>query len=222
MASTTYRPAGPAAAPGVASSGPRAWPGARAATLPKMAATQTGIWVGVCAIFMSFAAFVSALVVREGSSTDWQHLVLPRVLYINTLVLLGSSYTLEACRRRFAIGTRQETEPGGATRVSPLPWLYATIMLGGIFVTGQWLAWRTLAAHGFYLATNPSSSFFYVLTAMHGLHLLGGMAALIHMARRLARSVTSTHASALSATAIYWHFMGLLWIFLFLVMAIRL
>lgn len=222
MASTTYPPAGPAANPGVAIPGPRAWPGARAATTPKMAATQTGMWVCVCAIFMSFAAFVSALVVREGSSTDWQHLELPRVLYFNTLVLMASSYTLEECRRRFAIATRPDTETGGAARVSPLPWLYATIMLGGVFVTGQCLAWRTLAAHGFYLATNPSSSFFYVLTAMHGLHLLGGMAGLIYMARRLARSVTSTQASALSATAIYWHFMGLLWIFLFLVMAIRL
>jgi cytochrome c oxidase subunit 3 len=198
------------------------WAGVRVAATPQMAATQTGIWVGVCAIFMSFAAFVSALVVREGSSTDWQHLVLPRMLYFNTVILLVSSYTLELCRQRFATAVRHEVGPGDTPHASALPWLYATITLGGIFVTGQCLAWRTLATHGFYLATNPSSSFFYVLTAMHGLHLLGGMAGLIYMARRLARSVTSTQASALSATAVYWHFMGLLWIFLFLVMAIRL
>jgi len=187
-----------------------------------MAATQTGMWVCVCAIFMCFAALVSALVVREGSSTDWRHLVLPRILYFNTLILFASSYTLEVCRQRFAATVRQEVGPVDTPHASPLPWLYLTIMLGGIFVTGQCLAWRTLAAHGFYLATNPSSSFFYVLTAMHGLHLLGGMVGLIYMARRLTRSVTSTQASALSATAVYWHFMGLLWIFLFLVMAIRL
>jgi cytochrome c oxidase subunit 3 len=171
---------------------------------------------------MCFAAFVSALVVREGTSADWQHMALPRVLYLNTLVLLTSSYTLELCRRRFAGVARQATEPDGAPQVGPLLWLYVTIVLGTIFVVGQWLAWRNLAANGLYLATSPSSSFFYVLTAMHGLHLLGGMAGLTYMARRLARSVTSTEASALSATAVYWHFMGLLWIFLFLVMAIRL
>ena len=218
MASTTYPPAGPAANLSVAIPGP----GVRAATTPQMAATQTGIWVCVCAIFMCFAALVSALVVREGSSTDWRHLVLPRILYFNTLILFASSYTLEVCRQRFAATVRQEVGPADTPHASPLPWLYLTIMLGGIFVTGQCLAWRTLAAHGFYLATNPSSSFFYVLTAMHGLHLLGGMVGLIYMARRLARSVTSTQASALGATAVYWHFMGLLWIFLFLVMAIRL
>jgi cytochrome c oxidase subunit III len=222
MASTTYPPRGPAAKLAVAIPQPRAGAGARAAATPQMAATQTGIWVCVCAIFMCFAAFVSALVVREGASADWQRLVLPRVLYFNTLVLLLSSYTLEVCRRRFAAAVRQDVEAGGARQAGPLPWLYATIMLGGIFVIGQWLAWRNLTANGLYLATNPSSSFFYVLTAMHGLHLLGGMAGLIYMTRRLARGVTSIQASALGAAAIYWHFMGLLWIFLFLVMAIRL
>jgi cytochrome c oxidase subunit 3 len=222
MASTTYPPAGPASKPPAAISGARALAGSRIAAIPQMAATQTGIWVCVCAIFMCFAAFVSALVVREGSSADWQHLVLPHVLYLNTMVLLASSCTLEASLRRFAVAVRLETEAGRARQVSPLPWLYATIVLGTIFVLGQCLAWSDLAAKGLYLATSPNSSFFYVLTAMHGLHLLGGMAGLIYVARRLARSVTSTQASALGATAVYWHFMGLMWIFLFLVMAIRL
>jgi cytochrome c oxidase subunit III len=218
MASTTYPPRGPAANSGVAI--PVSDVGAR--TAPQMAAIQTGTWVGVCAIFMCFAALVSALVVREGSSTDWRHLVLPRVLYFNTLILLASSYTLELCRERFAAAVRPEAGPGATPELSPLPWLYRTILLGTIFVIGQFFAWRTLASNGVFLATNPSSSFFYVLTAMHGLHLLGGMAGLSFMARRLARGVTRTQAGALGAMAVYWHFMGLLWIFLFLVMAIRL
>ncbi len=222
MASTTYPPAGPAAKPDVVMPGTHAWAGGRAAATPQMAATQTGIWVCVCAIFMCFAAFVSALVVREGASADWQHLVLPRVLYFNTLVLLASSYTLEVCRRRLAVAVRRGAADSCIQSPGALPWLYATIMLGTVFVIGQWLAWRTLAANGLYLATNPSSSFFYVLTAMHGLHLLGGMAGLVYTARRLARGVPSMQASALGAAAVYWHFMGILWIFLFLVMAIRL
>jgi cytochrome c oxidase subunit 3 len=218
MASTTYPPRGPEANSGMAI--PESGVGGR--TAPSMAAIQTGIWVGVCAIFMCFAALVSALVVREGTSTDWRHLVLPRVLYFNTLILLASSFTMELCRDRFAAAVRPEARPVDTSDAGPLPWLYKTILLGTIFLVGQCLAWRTLASNGVYLATNPSSSFFYVLTAMHGLHLLGGMAGLGYMARRLARGITRTQAGALSATAVYWHFMGLLWIFLFLVMAIRL
>ena len=222
MASTTYPPARPVAKPVMAMPGARALGDQRAVATPQAAATQTGIWVCVCAIFMCFAALISALVVREGASTDWRHLALPRILYFNTLVLMLSSYTLEVCRHRFAASVRQEAGPSETPLPDLFPWLYATILLGSIFVVGQYLAWRALEASGFYLATNPSSSFFYVLTAMHGLHVLGGMAGLIYMARRLARSFSIKQASALGATAVYWHFMGFLWIFLFLVMAIRL
>ncbi|MGH9713858.1 MAG: cytochrome c oxidase subunit 3 [Candidatus Acidiferrales bacterium] len=222
MASTTYPSPGPAAKPSVVLPGTRAWGGARAVATPQMAATQTGIWVCVCAIFMCFAAFISALVVREGASSDWRHLTLPHILYLNTLILLASSYTLEVSRRRFALEIREKKQAGHATYSGPRLSLYVTIALGTAFVIGQWIAWTNLAAHGLFLSTNPSSSFFYVLTAMHGLHVLGGMAGLIYMARRLARSVTLTQANALGAAAIYWHFMGLLWVFLFMVMAIRL
>jgi cytochrome c oxidase subunit III len=222
MASTTYPPAAGAAKRVVSMPGAPARVELRAATMPQAAATQTGIWVCVCAIFMCFAALVSALVVREGTSSDWRHLTLPRILYFNTLVLMLSSYTLEVSRHRFSATVRQEAGPEETPRPGLFPWLYATILLGSIFVAGQYLAWKALAAGGFYLATNPSSSFFYVLTAMHGVHVLGGMAGLIYMARRLARSVSPRQASAFGATAVYWHFMGFLWIFLFLVMAIRL
>jgi len=222
MASTTYPPGGPAVSATAGAVGARARAGARAEVNPQIAATQTGIWVCVCAIFMCFAAFVSALVVREGTGADWQRLVLPRVLYFNTLILLASSYTLGVCSRRFAAAVRQHAPDGYAQFPRALPWLYATIFLGAIFIFGQWLAWRTLSAEGLYLATNPSSSFFYVLTAMHGLHVLGGMAGLIYAARRLGRGVVSAQVSALGAASTYWHFMGVLWVFLFLVMAMRL
>jgi cytochrome c oxidase subunit III len=221
MASTTYPPAGPAAHPAIVAPGMSPRAGTHVAVMPQMAATQTGIWVCICAIFMCFAAFVSALVVREASA-DWQRLVLPRVLYFNTLVLLASSYTLGVCCRRFRTAVRQGKSDGQIQSSDTLPWLYVTIFLGSIFIVGQWLAWRALAANGLFLATNPSSSFFYVLTAMHGLHVLGGMAGLVYAARRLARGVPSMQASALGGASTYWHFMGVLWVFLFLVMAMRL
>ena len=134
---------------------------------------QSGIWVGLFAITMSFAAFTSALVVRQGSG-DWTHVVLPSLLYVNTGVLLVSSITLEMARRAFLKAPAMEA---GALR-SCLLWLGITLAFGLAFVVGQYLVWRELAAQGLYLATNSNSSFLYVLTGVHALHVLGGIAGL--------------------------------------------
>lgn len=171
-------------------------------------ASRTGVWVAIAAISMSFAAFTSALVVRQGGSTDWRHLVLPRILYLNTLILLLSSITLEVGRRRFRRWTGgTESQRAGAQRA-----LYATFALGLLFVAGQYMAWLQLKAQGLYLATNPSSSFFYVFTAIHGLHVLGGMAGLLYVIQKLGKSVL--RRGTLDATSHYWHFMDVLWLYL--------
>ncbi len=166
---------------------------------------STGIWVGLAAIAMSFAAFTSALIVRQGGSTDWRHFILPRVLYLNTLALFISSVTLEIARRRFG-------RTGHPVYAASLRALYATLLLGLVFVMGQYVAWLDLRSQGLYLATNPSSSFFYVLTAVHGLHVLGGLAGLIYVIRKLRRSVL--RRSTLDAACYYWHFMDILWLYL--------
>jgi cytochrome c oxidase subunit 3 len=166
---------------------------------------------------MSFAAFTSALFVRQGSG-DWTHLVIPPLLYVNTAILLMSSFTLELSHRKIARGLEVEA---GALR-SSVRWLTVTLALGLIFVAGQYLAWRTLAAQGLYLATNPNSSFFYVFTGMHGLHVLGGIAALAYLIGRLTGSRSVFRLSTFDNTAIYWHFMGGLWLFLLFVMRTRL
>jgi cytochrome c oxidase subunit III len=178
--------------------------------------SQTGVWVAVSAIAMSFAALTSALVVRQASGSDWQRFVLPRILYLDTLILVASSYTLSLSRKRFAAGSA----PSPALRASGFYWLYMTLTLGVLFVAGQLLAWRSLASQGLFLATNPSSSFFYVLTAMHGLHLLGGVMGLIYVAVRLRRSARNAQTS-LSTASVYWHFVDLLWVYLLMVIAIR-
>jgi cytochrome c oxidase subunit 3 len=167
--------------------------------------------VGLAAIAMSFAAFTSALLVRQGS-TDWQHFALPRILYLNTVLLFASSITLEVARRRVA------TFMGGrATNIAvPLAWLYATLALGLLFVAGQYEAWLQLRAHGLYLPTNPSSSFFYVFTSVHVLHVLGGLGGLIAVISKLKRLVL--RRSTLDATSHYWHFMGILWLYLLLIL----
>jgi cytochrome c oxidase subunit 3 len=179
-------------------------------------ASRTGIWVAIAAITMTFAAFTSALVVRQGASLEAWHLVLPRILYLNTLILLASSVTLKIARRRFRsflLGAEGE-------RVAVLRGLYATLALGLLFLAGQYMAWMQLKAQGLYLATNPDSSFLYLFTAVHGLHVLGGLAGLLHAIRQLGRS--DLRASTLAATSHYWHFMDILWLYLLFVLWMRL
>ncbi len=178
--------------------------------------SSTGIWVVLFAITMMFAAFTSALIVRKGSSLDWRTFSLPSILYFNTLLLLASSVTLEVSRRRVAAfmgGSKSHPE-------SPARWLYITLFLGLLFVAGQYVAWSQLSAQGLYLATNPSSSFFYVLTATHALHVLGGLGGLIYVIRKLSKS--ALRRNTLVATARYWHFMDVLWLYLILLLWMKL
>jgi len=177
---------------------------------------KTGIWVGLAAITMSFAALTSALVVRQGSGLDWQHLTLPPILYANTVVLLASSVTLEIARRRIA-GYARGIESQIA---APMRWLVITLALGLLFVAGQYLAWLRLKAEGLYLATNSNSSFFYVFTGVHVVHVLGGLAGLIYVMSKLHRSIL--RQGTFAAAAQYWHFMDILWLYLLWVLWMKL
>jgi len=178
--------------------------------------SRTAIWVAMAAIGMTFAAFTSALIVRQGAASDWHHLVLPRVLYWNTLVLLASSVTVEISRRRVAafMGGPRTSD------LSPSLWLYVTLLLGMVFVAGQYVAWLQLRSEGLYLATNPNSSFFYLLTAVHALHVLGGVVGLTYVIRKLRRVVL--RRSTLDSFSYYWHFMGILWVYLLVLLWMRL
>jgi len=179
------------------------------------APSSSAIWVGIAAICMSFAALTSALIVRQGASSDWRHLTLPPILFFNTLVILVSSGTLEVARRHVAAFMT-----GRATHVeSPRRWLYLTLGLGLVFVASQYMAWVQLRSQGLYLATNPNSSFFYLFTAIHALHVLGGLAGLLRVIIKLNHS--TLRRSTFDATAYYWHFMGVLWVYLFALLWMR-
>jgi cytochrome c oxidase subunit III len=181
-------------------------------------ASRSGVWVAIFAITMSFAAFTSALFVREGSAVDWTHLVLPPILYANTMVLLLGSLTFVMASR--AVNAHALLDSHAVKIV--MGWLIATLALGLLFIAGQYDAWRQLAAQGLFLSTNPNSSFFYVFTGMHILHLLGGIAALVYLVGQLAGSHTTFRRAAFYNTAIYWHFMGVLWLYLLFVLRTRL
>lgn len=165
-----------------------------AVALPASRTHQVGLLAVLATATMLFTAFTAAYIVRR-TGPDWQPLPLPPILWLNTAVLVASSATLEAARHN-----RDRRMLG------------LTALLGGTFAALQLVAWRTLAAAGFYIASNPHSSFFYMLTAVHALHLLGGLVALGYASRR--------GSGAVDLCATYWHFVGALWIYLLLVLTL--
>lgn len=190
----------------------------RAVAEPTGSPTRTGIWVALSAIAMSFAALTSALYVREGSATDWQPISLPPILWFNTLMLIASSITLEIARRRVAAFMRgKQTD-----RSVPTLWLCGTMFLGIIFVVGQYLAWLNLRSQGLYLPTNPNSSFFYLFTGVHALHVIGGLGGLARVITKFRSPIHPLRRSTMDATSYYWHFMGALWIYLLFILWLKL
>ena len=157
---------------------------------------RLGMFFALASITMLFLGLTSAYMVRQGSEADWRYLRMPVLLLVNTAILAVSSISMEKARR-------------AARSQSFSLWLRTTIVLGAIFVIGQLMVWRQLSDAGVYLGTNPHSSFFYLLTGLHGLHLLGGVAALSFVALKK-RSATPF----IDAAAFYWHFMGVLWVYL--------
>ena len=182
---------------------------------PSVIPSRTGVWVGIAAITMSFAAYTSAMLVRESAAPDWQHFQLPSILYWNTLALLASSATLEMARRRLVPPVAAQAARSGRALLA------ITLVLGLLFVAGQVAAWRALAAQGIYLATGPSASFFYVFTVLHALHLLGGVVGLVVTSARVRADAGARALAALGSASVYWHFMGALWVYLLAVLTIK-
>jgi cytochrome c oxidase subunit 3 len=170
----------------------------------------TALQMGLAAIVMFFMALASSYIVRKGLGNDWQRTPMPAVVWFNTTILLISSVTIAVARKKLEGGEREAFRS----------WWWVTTGLGLLFLAGQIVAWRQLAAAGMLLATNPSSSFFYLLTAAHGAHPAGGIFALFYvMFRRWKRSRIS-QATAAELTSIYWHFMDGLWVFLLVLLTV--
>jgi len=168
-------------------------------------ASFTGLFVLLAASTMVFAAFTSAFVVRRGLSDDWTTMPKPPMLFVNTIVLLASSVVLDFSRRALKAGDRSKFN---------LWWTIAT-GLGIAFLVGQAYVWRELKDAGIFVSTNPSSSFFYVLTASHAFHLLGGVTALVYVdVQALRLRLGPAKRTAIDVSAIFWHFLDGLWVYL--------
>lgn len=172
---------------------------------PPLPVEQLGMGLFLAAVTMLFIGLTSAYLVRRGGS-DWQAIRLPPLLWFNTSVLLlssGTMYWAQRAIRRDQLRTLRR-------------WLAGTMGLGLLFLLGQWRAWRQLATQGIYLSTNPSSSFFYVLTGAHALHLLGGLLLLLYVLVQAWRGLYSARRRIpVEVCGMYWHFLDGLWLYLF-------
>jgi cytochrome c oxidase subunit III len=196
---------------------------------------RLGLICGIATVSMVFISLTSAYVVRQGLPTfdgttnsyvrDWGQVQLPWLLLaINTALLLVSSLTMEFARRdikrRAALAPLQSMPGISLGEEKSFPWLGVTVLLGFGFLAGQWLAWGELKARGFFVDTNPNSSFVYLLTAAHAVHLAGGIIALMwaSVTSLLHRPVEGRRI-VVDVTAWYWHFMAVLWIYVFALLA---
>ena len=167
-------------------------------------------WFLLLIVLMTFGGMIGAyVVIATNGAAEWRPFDLPLQVWISTLLLIASSVTYEFARNAvYAERDRRSKQ-----------FLIATTALGAAFISSQLLVWLALVNRGFYMRGNPYAGFFYILTAVHAVHVVGGIAALgsillrtwhptrldteIRYRRNLARSV-----------GWYWHFMGGLWIVL--------
>jgi cytochrome c oxidase subunit 3 len=143
---------------------------------------------------------------------DWQSIPKPPILWVNTIVLLLSSVVAQWAWSSIRKGNEKGLRHG----------LLLAALLGVAFVAGQLWAWRQLVIAGVYLQSNPASSFFYLLTAMHGLHLLGGIVALAWTTvRAWQNAYTPERHLGVELCVVYWHFLMLVWLWLFALLSLR-
>ncbi len=188
--------------------GPEGWGGSRRVSF-------TGLYVMMAAIVMFFAALTSAFVFRrqfsETSVKLWKHTPLPWIVWINSVLLAASSAALEIGRRALRAGHRD-----AFTRY----WTAGTL-LGIAFLGGQVLAWLQVYHAGYLVKSNASAGFFYIFTVGHAAHLLGGVVALLYVAVQAWRlRLGPGKRTAADVSAVYWHFLLGLWVYLIAVLAI--
>lgn len=160
---------------------------------------------------MTFAALSSSYIFRQGFASDWRAMQMPALVWWNSGILLLSSFTLE-------LGKRALKRDLLAAFKS---WMILTTLLGIGFLAGQLVVWRHLVEAGVYVNTSPNSSFFYLMTGAHGLHLFGGVLALLYVVSGALRTrYSAARRTAVDVTAIYWHFMDGLWVYLLLLLTL--
>ena len=197
----------------------------------RLARYRMGIFFALASDLMFFVAIVSTFFVSQSTGhfdaynnyvNEWLPTVIPPILWLNTAVLILSSITMEYARRHMFREVDVMDEWLGLGKPitrRAIPWVAATVVLGLLFLVGQWIAWTQLAMQHVFFRSNPSSHFFYLITGVHGIHLLLGIFGLIAalIGLYISRSL-ETRQIMVDVASWYWHSMGIFWIFLFVLL----
>lgn len=169
---------------------------------------QIMIWLFLGVVTMLFAGFTSAYIVRM-STGNWEPISMPKILILNSIILIISSLLFELAKNAYK---KQDIKRGNL-------FLKATWMGGMLFIAGQVISWYKLQNKGIYLATTPHSSFFYILTALHILHFLGGIIWLtIILIKTLKSGSILPTLNNIKACTVYWHYFTGLWVYLIFIL----
>jgi cytochrome c oxidase subunit 3 len=198
--------------------------GSHKVSMPK---AKVGLLVVLAIVGMLFTLFFSSHFMRQ-EIEDWRSIPLPSMIWINGMLLLAASLYLQSAlvtarRQLKALGEGTQSQRtirnDGKNNNSVRSLLINACVLTIAFLIGQLITWYDVAGNGFYLSSNPSSSFFYVLTGLHGLHIIGGLAVLFHTTA-LARSNTQLNklVTRVDVCALYWHFLFFIWCVMIFVM----
>ena len=213
------------------------WNGERGGPRAQLKRIRFFVLFALSADMIFFALLVLCFFVRQAGLqmdprthhfySDWRPVVLPRILYLNTVLLLLSSLTMERARQNIfhEIDVLEEWLGLGRPALrATLPWVGATLGLGALFLAGQAMAWRELTAQGFafdHWRVTPASYFFYVITGLHAAHLLAGLLALVFCLTALGRLRRVEYRQiAIDSSAWFWHFMTGAWLVLVAVLAL--
>jgi cytochrome c oxidase subunit III len=172
------------------------------------------MWVLLAAIVMMFVALSSAYIVLSGSSDQWRPIRMPKMFFLSSGIILLSSATIHRAARSLREEAKRRYER----------WLAVTLLLGLGFLISQLLGWRELVAQGVYFRGHPHSSFFFLFTGVHGVHLLGGILALTWLVaqglRNTGEGLGTKRKALVDVVSLYWHVMDGLWIWLFLLLLV--
>lgn len=177
--------------------------------LAKRKAAKPLLWIGIVSIVMLFAGLTSAYVVRAQNG-NWQVFELPPILIISTAIIVTSSLTMMLAQRAIKKDD---------TKLSSL-FLFLTLVLGFSFFYTQVQGWKQLSQEGIYFAgkySNASGSFLIIIAFLHLAHMIGGLIALfVSLTKSLLKKYSASDSLGIELTAIYWHFLDILWVYLFL------
>jgi len=171
----------------------------------KLHAKEFLLWAFMVSVFMIFAGLTSAVIVRRADG-NWLEYVLPSAFWWSTAFVLLSSISLQWSVNRAKRDELGQLKTG----------LVVTIVLGMLFLVSQWMAFGQMVDLGLYLVGNPSTSFLYVISGLHGLHMLSAIVVLfVIFAQVFQYKVHSKNMLSIRLSTLYWHFLGVLWIYLY-------